>query len=183
MGWMKRTSLLVVVLLALPGCDDSVSFQEDPSAPPQLRWVDVPQEGGGFGVPVDWESTTGSGMHFAMLAAASDPTLVDDLVTSYNDNGVSIRAVSLYELEADDAFVDMTVSIMLAFPDRHDLLPRVVAADDFHPAEEHHGVPVHEISGWRSRDQNVTVRYWIGPDATEETRAQLERILERIELP
>lgn len=148
-----------------------------------LRWAELPQEGGGFGVPDGWKSTSGSGMHFAMLAAASDGDLVDDLVTPYNDNGVSIRGVSLYDLEEDDAFVDMTVSVMLSFPQRHDVLPRFVTSEDFDETDERLGAPVHELSGWRSRNQNVTVRYWIGPDASEETRAQLAAILERIELP
>ena len=173
--------VLVVMGVLLPSCTGA----DDPlvSAPrAELRWVDAPQ-GGGFGVPPVWTSTAGNGMHFAMLAAASNPQLVDDLVTPYNDNGVSIRAVSLWELEPDDAFLDMTLGIMLTLDQDKDLLPRSISADDFHATEEHHGVPVFEITGWRSRDENVTVRYWIGPDASIKTRAELAAILQRIELP
>lgn len=87
-------------------------------------------------------------------------------------------------LRPDDAFVSLTFSVSLTGRGVKDYLPsEVVAADFSNSVDKHLGVPLREVDGWRNDDLSVKVRYWIGPEASDHTKAVLEMILERIELP
>lgn len=180
------TRLGLVALVLLTSCTGT---GEDPvvTASPhhELRWVNVPQDGGGFGVPADWHSKAAGTKHFGGLVAATRPKITQDVVHADGDGlGGDVSYVRPERLRPDDAFVSLTFHIALTGRGTKNHLPsEVVAADFSDSVDKHLGVPFREVDGWRNGDLSVRVRYWIGPDASDDTKAELEMILERIELP
>lgn len=141
---------------------------------------------GGFGVPPDWHhKVAGSTTQFGGLVAATRPQITQNVVHADDDGlGGFVRYVRPERLRPEDAFVSLTFSIQLTGKAVKHHLPSEVVTEDFSDSgDEHLGVPFREVDGWRNEDLSVRVRYWIGPDASENTEAELEKILERIELP
>lgn len=180
------TRLGLVALVLLTSCTGT---GEDPvvTASPhhELRWVNIPQDGGGFGVPADWHSKAAGTKHFGGLVAATRPKITQNVVHADDDGlGGGVSYVRPERLRPDDAFVSLTFSVSLTGRGvKHYLPSEVVAADFSDSVDKHLGVPFREVDGWRNDDLSVRVRYWIGPEASDDTKAELEMILERIELP
>ena len=171
-----------------PYCGDGSGNPPDrnPSTLQELGWVNIPHADGGFGVPADWHSkVAGSPTHFGGLVAATRAKITRNVVHADDDGlGGFVRYVRPERLRPDDAFVSLTFSIQLTGKAvKHHLASEVTAADFSDSGDEHLGVPFREVDGWRNDDLSVRVRYWIGPDASDDTKAELEKILERIELP
>lgn len=180
------TLLGLVALVLLTSCTGT---GEDPvvTASPrhELRWVNIPQDGGGFGVPAEWHSTAAGTQHFGGLVAATRPRIIKNVVHADDDGlGGSISYVRLETLRSDDAFVSLTFALSLTgHGTKNHLSNEVVAADFSDSVDKHLGVPVREVDGWRNGDLSVRVRYWVGPEASEETSDELHMVLDRIELP
>ena len=180
------TRLGLVALVLLTSCTGT---GEDPvvAASPhhELGWVNIPQDGGGFGVPADRHSKAAGTKHFGGLVAATRPKITQNVVDADDDGlGGGVSYVRPERLSPDDAFVSLTFSVSLTGRGvKHYLPGEVVAADFTDSVDKHLGVPLREVDGWRNDDLSVRVRYWIGPDASDETKAELEVILKGIELP
>ena len=180
------TRLGLVALVLLTSCTGT---GEDPvvttSPHHELRWVNIAQDGGGFGVPADWHSKAAGTKHFGGLVAATRPKITQNVVHANDDGlGGGVSYVRPETLRPNDAFVSLTFSVVLTGRGVKHYLPSVVVAADFADSvDKHLGVPFREVDGWRNDDLGVRVRYWIGPEASDDTKAELEMILERIELP
>jgi hypothetical protein len=180
------TRLGLVALVVLTSCTGT---GEDPvvSASPhhELRWVNISQDGGGFGVPADWHSKAAGTKHFGGLVGATRPKITQNVLHADDDGlGGGVSYVRPERLRPDDAFVSLTFSVWLTGHETKNHLPNEVVAADFSDSvDKHLGVPVQEVDGWRNGDLSVRVRYWIGPGASEETKDELHMVLDRIELP
>ncbi len=180
------TCLVLVALVLLTSCTGTAEDPVVTSSPHhELGWVNIPQDGGGFGVPGNWYSKAAGTKHFGGLVAATRPKITQNVVHADNDGlGGGVSYVRPERLRSDDAFVSLTFSVSLTGRGvKHYLPNEVVAADFSDSVDKHLGVPFREVDGWRKDDLSVRVRYWIGPDATDDTNAELEMMLERIELP
>ena len=147
--------------------------------------MNIPQDGGGFVVPADWHSKAAGTKHFGGLVAATRPKITQNVVHANDDGlGGGVSYVRPETLRPNDAFVSLTFSVVLTGRGVKHYLPSVVVAADFADSvDKHLGVPFREVNGWRNDDLSVRVRYWIGPEASDGTKAEVEMILERIELP
>ena len=173
-------------LLLLTSCTGTGEDQVVTTSPHhELRWVNIPQDGGGFVVPADWHSKAAGTKHFGGLVAATRPKITQNVVHADDDGlGGGVSYVRPETLRPNDAFVSLTFSVSLTGRGvKHYLPSDVVAADFADSVDKHLGVPFREVDGWRNDDLGVRVRYWIGPEASDDTKAELEMILERIELP
>lgn len=180
------TRLGLVALVLLTSCTGTGEDRVVTAAPRhELPWVNIPQNGGGFSVPADWHSKVAGTKHFGGLVAATRPKITQNVIQADDDGlGGGVSYVRSERLRPDDAFVSLTFSIALTGRgEKHHLPSEVVVADFSDSADKHLGVPFREVVGWRNDDLSVRVRYWIGPDASDETKAELEMILERIDLP
>ena len=147
--------------------------------------MNIPQDGGGFGVPAEWHSTAAGTQHFGGLVAATRPRIIKNVVHADGGGlGGSISYVRLETLRSDDAFVSLTFALSLTGHGTKNHLSNEVVATDFSDSVDMHlGVPVREVDGWRNGDLSVRVRYWVGPEASEETSDELHMVMDRIELP
>ena len=181
---MKLLLLVTGLLVAATGCTTSDGpVVTGPRHEP--GWIDIPQDGGGFAVPADWHSSVAGTDHFGGLVAATRPRIVQGVVHADDDGlGGGVSYVRPENLRSDDAFVSLTFHTALTGrAAKHHLGGYVVAGDFSDSVDKHLGVRFREVLGWRHDDLSVSVRYWVGPDASDQTRAELAAILERIELP
>ena len=181
---MSRLGLIALVLLtSCTGTGQDAVVTASPHH--ELRWVSIPEDGGGFGVPADWHSKAAGTKSFGGLVAATRPKITQNVVHTNEDGlGGFVRYVRLERLRPADAFVSLTFHLALTGRGVKHHLPGEVAAADFSDSVDIHlEVPYREVLGWRHGDLSVSVRYWIGPKASDETKAEVEMILERIELP
>lgn len=160
----------------------SISLAEGPGVPPIDPLGDEPPS-----LPKGWSWTAGEGEHFGQLTISTNPGALEGLIEGClpTSERCGIRSLEVSDLGASDAYISIWASypppcLGCSLPPP---LPSVIEPDDFSTRSEHLGVPVMILEGEGRDEGYYLISYWIGPDASAETRVEATAILTAISLP
>jgi hypothetical protein len=154
--------------------------------PSTSRIVAVPYNDVGVPVPEGWAADTAQSDHIEGFVTSTSHAAVEEAIRGCQPEGgdCSYGGIGLNAMKPHDAFVqvDFVYPPSCAHCERPDPLPPVTGPDSFGRGGELLGAPVFQIVGI-ARGGDVTVRYWIGPEATDATRDATLFVVEHLGLP
>ena len=137
-------------------------------------------------IPPGWSYVADApGEHAVLgLAASPDSAVVQGLVEGKPESDShSFRPVDLSALAPDGAFVDVVIAYILTAEQQHPQLPRILDPDSFATSDSVFGEPVRELVA-EGRDRGIyRIRYWVGPDATNEVGDETHTLIRTMRLP
>lgn len=176
MGGLLKLALASQLALAaafvVSSCDDT--RYTTPTVDTRYVQVDISTDTAGTVlIPNDWPHVSHPGHNAELgLAAASREALVDEVVDGNAAHSISADQ----DLRPDDVFVEVWASYQPFVGIRKiGLLPKRFAPELFAPDESLLGSQVYEL---KARGEGIyDIRYWIGPDASEEDREALFAVI------
>jgi hypothetical protein len=158
-----------------------------PLRPPGVRLVAAPYSDHQIPIPPGWHFTVANSERVDYFAASTRQSQIAGLVRGCGpqEDSCSIHRLRGLELGTEDAFVDAELSYppaCLSCPTMVPI-PSNLRLRDFHPTKDLRGSPIHEAGGIASGGGVMSVRYWIGANASTKTRRSTTHLLFHLGLP